>query len=581
MRGKKKRLNKGFAFAIIKLQFMVKRVAKVGHTKVISKKRKNKKSPDLAKDTMLLVGSCLNVVLAFYMLMLIVVMPFYFTDGYANIGTDKHNFLYRTSGAVGILFGLLLLGYVALWLCIWVREQKDKYWTLKNFWNGLSWTDKFAMGYGMVVLLSYFVSKYQAPNELGDAWKGAAGWYMGASTQLLFLGIYFAVSRLWKPSKWLPALWIPVTAVLFGLGYVNRFQVYPIQMCNVTKDFISTIGNINWYCCYMVLIFFGVLYYIWSRTEQVSWVNIVFIIWMVLGFGALVTQGSMSGIVTLIVMLIVLYCFSMKEYESLQMFFTCIVCLGMACTVTYCWRSISPAAFNYHDKIVDLLTNSPVAFLLSGVAAIFILILLYLHKRETRTLKIFCLIGYIGVGFAVLSLLVFVGLIIINTGKPGSIGRLSELAIFTFDGNWGTLRGIDWRAGLHIFMTQNVVGKLVGVGPDCMVRYLYSGGDVELLRQIYQYYPTVNLTNAHCEWLTVLVNTGLLGLVTYVGMMLTAIGRYLKIRKQAPIIGACGFAILAYTINNLFSFQQSMGTTTLFIILGMGEAYVRSVQKTN
>jgi hypothetical protein len=44
--------------------------------------------------------------------------------------------------------------------------------------------------------------------------------------------------------------------------------------------------------------------------------------------------------------------------------------------------------------------------------------------------------------------------------------------------------------------------------------------------------------------------------------------------------GACGFAILAYTVNNLFSFQQAFSAVTVFIVLGMGETFVRNkVQK--
>ena len=76
--------------------------------------------------------------------------------------------------------------------------------------------------------------------------------------------------------------------------------------------------------------------------------------------------------------------------------------------------------------------------------------------------------------------------------------------------------------------------------------------------------------------MTVLVNTGVLGCVSYVGMIVSAVIRYLKGHPMNSVIaGACGYGILAITINNMFSFQQTMGMATLFVILGIGEAYAK------
>jgi Na+-driven multidrug efflux pump len=41
------------------------------------------------------------------------------------------------------------------------------------------------------------------------------------------------------------------------------------------------------------------------------------------------------------------------------------------------------------------------------------------------------------------------------------------------------------------------------------------------------------------------------------------------------LAGACGFAVLAYIVNNIFSFQQALSAVTVFMVLGMGEAFVR------
>ena len=79
------------------------------------------------------------------------------------------------------------------------------------------------------------------------------------------------------------------------------------------------------------------------------------------------------------------------------------------------------------------------------------------------------------------------------------------------------------------------------------------------------------LTNAHNEWLTVLVDIGVLGLVSYAGMMITAIRDFLRAGENKMLVGACGICVLAYTVNNMFSFQQVMNISTVFVIMGIGE----------
>ena len=86
------------------------------------------------------------------------------------------------------------------------------------------------------------------------------------------------------------------------------------------------------------------------------------------------------------------------------------------------------------------------------------------------------------------------------------------------------------------------------------------------------------LTNAHNEWLTILVDMGVLGAVSYAGMMISAIRSFLRAGKESALAGACGFCVLAYTVNNMFSFQQVMNISTMFVILGIGGNLLRSPQ---
>ena len=67
------------------------------------------------------------------------------------------------------------------------------------------------------------------------------------------------------------------------------------------------------------------------------------------------------------------------------------------------------------------------------------------------------------------------------------------------------------------------------------------------------------------------MNMGVLGLVSYAGMMVSAIRNFLRAGKRSALAGACGFCVLAYTVNNMFSFQQVMNISAVFVIMGIGE----------
>lgn len=549
----------------------------MGNHKVISKNRKQKKQQDLLTDVSQLLEVGLHMAVTFYMLLMIVILPFYFTDGYAQIGTDKYEFFYKGTCIVGIIFLICWIGYLVIRAVLWKREGSfvSIKATLRQWYGKLSVPDLFVLGYGLVVLLSYLFSDYKAATDFGDAFVGVNRWYLGLRTQLLLVAVYFAVSRFWQKSKWLPSLWIPVTLVVFGLGYLNRFGVRPIEMKNTTIEFLSTIGNMNWYCGYIVIIFFGGLYYLWTMTEEKTWVNALLGVWMTVGFATLVTQGSRSGLVTLVVMLLILYLYSMKKEEKLLLFFACCMSLGFACMVTCFIRSFRPELFNYSDGLTDLLTYSPLAFVLLGGSSVVCLLLGALQKKGKSPVKVFTILGYVACGATVLAIGAFVLLGLVNTAHPGSLGKLSEVSALTFNKEWGSYRGATWAAGVRCFADQDFKGKLLGVGPDSMAMYLHSGANPELLDMIKECFKGRILTNAHCEWLTVLVNNGLLGMVCYAGLFVSSIVRFLKVGKCKPLAGACGFAILAYTVNNLFSFQQALSAVTVFLVLGMGEAFVR------
>ncbi|MCM1118792.1 MAG: O-antigen ligase family protein [bacterium] len=521
--------------------------------------------------------SLLDILAGVYMIIMMVVLPLYTTEtGYTSIGTEKCMFFRSVSVASCRVIIPISAVYLLCRLAQWLRTKKGSGAGIKI--HILSGTDLFALLYLAAVVGSYLHTAFQEPTERGDAFYGVYGWYLGLLTQLLFVGIYFMISRFWRRRAWMVLLWAVPMVIVCLLGYLNRFGIYPLAMEATGPQYISTIGNINWYCGYLVTVLSMFAYYLWQGRElcEKRWIYIGLCLLLGVGLSTLVTQGSSSGVVTLLVLLGVFYLFSMRNVEKLRRFWTGCILLAAVCILTYVIRLIWPEAITYTESTTDILTLSPLPFLLLAVS----LLCRYLVCRNSGNGR-FQPRGWIILGVCVwaaagVAVLVYIVLLVVNTLYPGCIGGLSELDSFTFNFSWGSNRGITWTAGMSCFLSQDIMGKLVGVGPDAMGLYIHSGIAPELKRLVEDYFGRLILTNAHNEWLTVLINEGILGAVGYIGLMVTAVWRYLRAGGKDALAGAAGMGILAYTVNNIFSFQQVMSTSAVFIILGIGEACVRN-----
>lgn len=529
----------------------------------------------------------LTLITTVYMLLIIVVMPFYNQEGYNHIGSDKSYFFRTCSSYTAKMLLPVLVCYLLCLAINWCRVGTEQgLWerivcTIKKM--RISPTDLFALLYAFSVALSYWGTNYK-----DTALWGIEGWYMGALPQLILVGIYFCVSRFCRRRQIL-YLFLPVSAIVFLLGIVNRFGWYPLSMENSgIPSFISTVGNINWYCGYLTAVFFVGAGLFWLTPKNQRLRAGLLALYTAVGFAALVTQGSDSGIFALAVTMLVIFCLSAGENAGgsrekavgMLRFWQLTLLLSGACLLIFAVRLLLPGRMNYTFFLGDLLTYSMLPAIMAIISAAALLgMRLDQRKRLDKAFRVLARTACIAVPAAVI---LFAGMVALNTLRPGSLGRLSGVDVFTFKPAWGSNRGATWGAGVQCFLEQDPLRKFIGLGPDCMWDYIVKDGSAELLDMVQNTFGTGNrLTNAHCEWLTILVNTGLLGFVGYGGMMLSAIVRFLRARQILPGAAACGLCLLAYTSNNVWSFQQSMGVASIFVLMGIGESRVRAYDPAN
>lgn len=526
-----------------------------------------------------IISILIDVVVSIYMFLIIIELPLYFENGYEHIGSDKSYIFRQISFKIGIFAYVLLLMYIVARI---VEKRHDiiglsklKKLSPKN----LSLTDMFVLIYAVGVIVSYICSAYK-----DEALIGAYKWNMGTLSQLTLVSVYFFISRFWKKHAWIPALALPVSGGIFLLGYINRFGIFPIDMKLYSPEFISTIGNINWYCGYVVTVLFAGIALWWLSGPLKKWQNIFLAVYTAAGFATLVTQGSDSGLFTLALILIVMFCLS-SHRENMLKFGEIICILSVVCILTGFIGKYTPLKEAFEQNIVEYplvkaMTGSLMTVIMTIVSFAFLAIIVLCGENKCFNaffkwvrIAVCCaaLIGIIGT----------IAFIAVNTAKGGSLtegmGSFAEsILYFTID--WGSGRGASFRAAVWSFAEQDFLHKLVGIGPDCMSAYVYGDGSERVLSVVTEKFGSLRLTNAHSEWLTILINQGIIGFTSFAGMICSAVYRFIKKRDVNVIVAACGMGVLAYTLNNIFSFQTSVNTPTMFILLGVGECYIRNNQ---
>lgn len=549
----------------------------------MAKNTKGKKSVESVAETLCSFSRFLcDLVISVYLFVILVVLPLY-NRGYAQIGTDKENFFIKTMTYAG----KCLLPIFVLWLIfrLIVAKQKQELPEFraipKNIRQALNTTDKFAVLYGIAVVLSYVFTRYRE-----EALWGTASWRMGMWTQLGAVIVYFMISRMWQRKDWIVVLILPVSAVVFFLGYMNKFGLCLVDREIINPSFISTVGNINWYCGYLVTVLFGGVYLLWQMGPEVTWKKGILMGYVTIGFASLATQGSSSGVVTWAVMLLVLFGMSVRDGGKMECFWQEMTLFSAACLITYVLRICN--VFSQESElegITNILTFSAISVIMTIVSVGMLCLIHGSNDRKRYPQKLFLGIyrGFcVVLPVAMAAVLIFT---LVNTLLGGKLTpAMTEAAVdggsnwLIFSAAWGSNRGATWAAGARCFWEADLLHKIFGVGPDCMYAFLANEAGPELQNMVEDFFYGNRLTNAHNEWLTILVDMGVLGLISYAGMMISAIRSFLRAGKKSALVGACGFCVLAYTVNNMFSFQQVMNISTVFVIMGIGRNVWRSVQ---
>ena len=529
----------------------------------LAKKKKEKENTGK-----IIMTSFLEYMSVLWAVVLVIALPVYIKDGYYQIGATKFE-VYARVALVGLP---ILLALVLVYLFFSVREKGISVQGCKNVWADMSATDRFVVFYFMAVLVSYI-----ACGNWKEAFWGYAGWYMGMFSQLTFVLIYFICSRFLKDSSLVLSVLCIVSTYVFVLGIQHRLLIDPIGVYESLTDyyktqFLSTLGQASWYSSFMTIILPIGMFAFWHFKNLL--LRIVSGLFVLCSFMTMVTQNTDSAYFGFLAATLVLLHVSIKDARSMRRLFEVMLLFTISPKVMQLLLNFYPNDIMTWDTISYFLVFDPRVWVLTVFCVIMIVVFALLDKKNNYPQKSMRIARNILYG--VLLMLLFAWVVILALSAKGMLPTVllsltESIPYLIWDDTWGNGRGFTWSATAKMMSEMNIKDRLFGVGPDCYAIYAH-GNYNELMKSKW---GDMVLCNAHNEWLNTFFDLGLLGGITYLGIFVTAIGRFVKKSSGRPVLIGMAACIAAYMAHNMFCYQQVLCTPFVFLFLAIGEYQIR------
>nr|MCR4990182.1 O-antigen ligase family protein [Lachnospiraceae bacterium] len=326
-------------------------------------------------------------------------------------------------------------------------------------------------------------------------------------------------------------------------------------------EFLSTIGQKTWFSSYlMIAIPMSLHLFATVKNKTIGALAGISLFIEVTAAFLSYSDSALLGVAVMLVVMGFMYAGDKEGFERyLEMIF--IVSLSFFAVILsgpYLYVFDAPV----DEAVIMKIVNRPIPFMITSFlcSGISLMLSLYLRKKRTGFEKQKGLIRTVLILLAVAGTLT---VIFVLSGKDVTLFAKGTSS-FTSD-SWGNNRGFIWRIAIETFSQGSIKDKLFGVGPDLF----YNASDRFFHDEIYHVWGVSKLSNAHNEFLNMLVTEGILGLVAYAGLFLSSMMTGIRCLKKDTSLIILVAAVLAYMVHNFFCYQQCISTPLVFIVLGM------------
>lgn len=426
----------------------------------------------------------------------------------------------------------------------------------------------------MVLFFISGVMSFIMAEDKKNAFTGAQGRYCGLAFMILIFIMYIIVSakvsNMEKMWSLISMVFVLVSSVTFIIAILQNIGFDPFKLLDGINRkqrniYVSTFGNIDIFgsfICIALPLFMGL--YV---TEKSNIKRIVYGIGVFAGFMAFIPANAdvvFAGVGAAIIAVL----FATVYMERVDRLFE-LVMLGsggyLGMVLLRMLVGTNGAKITGFNRLAE--HSALLVIIFAVVLFIRLIIQVYINKNKTEIYinenksEVYINKQKNGTG---IKLIIALAVVLISGIAVIIYGRKNNLAMFDFNDKWGSYRGYIWRRVTGLYGELPFVQKIFGHGNES-IRSLM---DDRFYDEMLQVTGTV-YDNAHNEYLQYLVTQGLLGMLSYVGVVVTAAIAGVKKIKRSPYILGLLLAVVSYGVQAMFNVNQCITTPYMFLMTAM------------
>lgn len=426
----------------------------------------------------------------------------------------------------------------------------------------------------MVLFFISGVMSFIMAEDKKNAFTGAQGRYCGLAFMILIFIMYIIVSarvsNMEKMWSLISMVFVLVSSVTFIIAILQNIGFDPFKLLDGINRkqrniYVSTFGNIDIFgsfICIALPLFMGL--YV---TEKSNIKRIVYGIGVFAGFMTFIPANAdvvFAGVGAAVIAVL----FATVYMERVDRLFE-LVMLGSGGYLGMVLLRMLVGTNGAKITGFNRLAEHPALLVIIFAVGLFIRLIIqvyinrnkdeiyinknksevYINKQKDRT----------GI-----KLIIVLAVVLISGIAVIIYGRKNNLAMFDFNDKWGSYRGYIWRRVTGLYGELPFVQKIFGHGNES-IRSLM---DERFYDEMLQVTGTV-YDNAHNEYLQYLVTQGLFGMLSYGGVVVTAVIAGVKKIKKSPYILGLLLAVVSYGVQAIFNVNQCITTPYMFIMTAM------------
>lgn len=471
-------------------------------------------------------------ILEIYTALFLAVFPFYNTDHYFSVLSDRAGFFQIVTWAMAVT--------------LLVEEGLHRFRTGKDARMGSvrEWVKKIPLEY---VFLAAFLLGSAVSTLLSDyrteAWNGAAGRLQGLSMWLSYGAVFFCIARFHHPGK--RHIWIFLVSgtivALWGIcDYIGLGLSWWLADVKESQKhmFTSSIGNINTYTAFLAIGFSLSGAYAVYQDIQGQWIKrgtlallSVFFLFTI----ALITGRSDNAVIGVAAFFLAVPLWIQDTRRAARyLMLLAVFFIAFPAAALLSVHTVNPYMEVPDGILLKVGIRGRLLFLLASIT--FLAAAFCLSRKEKplshrlRWIWLACL--------AVSG--IFLILIFLYVNFCADAGRYGAAETYLkFNDDWGTSRGLCWRLAYESYGKFPLFKKFIGSGPETFGIIMKQEHYQEMLQRCGQVFDS-----PHNEFIQYLFCTGILGAIFYYAFLVSC---FLKGMCRDTVGKAAAIAILVYT----------------------------------